>query len=438
MSKLDQDLPISSAYIVKSSLLFFYGATMLNSNKFILILLIFIITVIGYYNALAFYKIMNYIFNSTAHQSNLLLSISFINALHFFFRPLGGWLCNKLQLKTKNLILPYFVLFYALYNFGIVNLINLFSFKLGVIILLCNFILVGCLLGGAFPQIILSLLNQKYPNTTRKIILGNLYFITIFTASILAKFSLILHNPTNDLWFFQIVPFVFVIVALWLFFTKSLWVNFQLDNSAINSGQPWNNTLRRYWLVILRFTCFLTFITSLNAFFTTAMPFYLEHYLNYPEKEVLLLQILLFIFGILGLIIGGIYHSKLGKRLHLTMGVLIKIMLYFLFKSYVNNNLYIIGILECLCMFGLGLMMSKILNLIYSIFPANYKLSGITIIYDFSFGLLSGVSVYLSTYLIHQFNNLYIPSMIIVVFSYLSLISLWFTPNSDFFRYDEE
>jgi hypothetical protein len=396
------------------------------------------ITVMGYYNALAFYKVMDYIFSSAEHKTNLFLSISFINALHFFFRPLGGWLCNKLQLKSKNLLLPYFVLFYALYNFAVINLINLFSLKLGIVILLCNFVLVGCILGGVFPQIILSLLNQKQPNTTRKIILGNLYFITIFTASILAKFSLILHDSTNDFWFFQIAPLGFVIVAVWLFFTKSLWVDFQLDNSAINLGHSWRNTLRCHWLVILRFTCFLTFITSLNAFFTTAMPFYLERYLNYPEKEVLLLQISLFICGILGLIIGGIYHSKLGKRLHLTMGILIKIMLYFLFKSYVNNNLYVIGVLECLCMFGLGLMMSKILNLIYSIFPASYKLSGITIIYDFSFGLLSGVSVYLSTYLIHQFNNLYIPSMIIVVFSYLSLISLWFTPNSDFFRYDEE
>ncbi len=396
------------------------------------------ITVMGYYNALAFYKVMDHIFSSTERKTNLFLSISFINALHFFFRPLGGWLCNKLQSKSKNLLLPYFVLFYALYNFAIINLINLFSLKFSIVILLCNFVLVGCILGGVFPQIILSLLNQKQPNTTRKIILGNLYFIAIFTASILAKFSLILHNSTNDFWFFQIAPLGFVIVALWLFFTKSLWVNFQLDNLAINLGHSWRKTLRRHWLVILRFTCFLTFITSLNAFFTTAMPFYLEHYLNYPEKEVLLLQISLFVCGILGLIIGGIYHSKLGKRLHLTMGILIKIMLYFLFKSYINNNFYTIAILECLCMFGLGLMMSKILNLIYSIFPTSYKLSGITIVYDFSFGLFSGVSVYLSTYLIHQFNNLYIPSMIIVVFSYLSLISLWFTPNSDFFRYDEE
>ena len=411
---------------------------MLNSNKTILILLIFMISIVGYYNALAFYKIMDYIFSLTEHKTNLFLSISFINALHFFFRPLGGWLCNWLQRKSKNLLLPYFVLFYALYNFCIINLIDLFSLKLGIIIVLCNFVLIGCILGGIFPQIILSLLNQKQPNTTRKIILGNLYFAAIFTASILAKFSLFLHNSSNDDWFFQIVPCSFVIVAIRLFFTKSLWVDFKFNNSPISLAHSWSSTIRHHWLVILRFTCFLTFITSLNAFFTTAMPFYLERYLNYPEKEVLLLQVSLFICGILGLIIGGIYHSKLGKRLHLTMGILIKIMLYFLFKSYINNNFYTIAILECFCMLGLGLMMSKILNLIYSIFPPGYKLSGVTIIYDFSFGLLSGISVYLSTYLIHQFNNLYIPSMIIVVFSYLSLISLWFTPNSDFFRYDDK
>lgn len=423
--------------VVKSSVLFFSGIFMLSSNKVLLVLLVFMITVMGYYNALAFYKVMNYVFSLAEHKTNLILSISFINALHFLFRPLGGWVFNKLQLKSKNLILPYIILFYALYNLSIINLIDLFSFKFATVILLGNFVLVGCVLGGVFPQIILSLLNQKQPNTTRKVILGNLYFISIFTASILAKLSLILHNPTNDIWFFQIAPLAFVFLALWLFFAKSLWVNFQLEDSPINLGQAWRSTMRKHWVVILRFTCFLTFITSLNAFFTTIMPFYLQRYLNYPEKEVFLLQISIFICGILGLILGGVYHAKLGKRLHLTMGVLIKVILYFLFKSYVHNNIYVIGLLECLCMFGLGLMMSKVLNLIYSIFPPAYKLSGVTLIYDFSFGLFSGVSVYLSTYLINQFNNFYIPSMIIVVFSYLSLISLWFTPNSDFFRYDE-
>ena len=380
---------------------------------------------------------MSQVFSQADHKTNLILSISFINALHFFFRPLGGWFFNKLQLKRKNLILPHTVLFYAVYNLAIVNLVDWFSFKFATALLLANFILVGCILGGVFPQIILSLLNQKQPNTTRKVILGNLYFITIFTASILAKFSLMIHNTLNNIWFFKVMPLGFVVLAIWLFFAKSLWVNFELDGSPINLGQPWRNKLREHWLVIVRFTCFLTFITSLNAFFTTAMPFYLQHYLHYPEKEVLLLQISLFICGILGLVVGGIYHDKLGKRLHLTMGVLIKIMLYFLFKSYVSNNIYIIGVLESLCMFGLGLMMSKILNLIYSIFPAMYKLSGVTLIYDFSFGLFSGLSVYFSTYLINQFNNLYIPSLVIVVFSYLSLISLWFTPKSDFFRYDK-
>ena len=120
------------------------------------------------------------------------------------------------------------------------------------------------------------------------------------------------------------------------------------------------------------------------------MPFYLERYLKLSRKRGFITTSFTLYLWDFRLIIGGIYHSKLGKRLHLTMGILIKKNnAVFLFKSYINNNFYTIAILECFCVLGLGLMMSKILNLIYSIFPPSYKLSGVTIIYDFSFGLLS-------------------------------------------------
>jgi hypothetical protein len=48
-----------------------------------------------------------------------------------------------------------------------------------------------------------------------------------------------------------------------------------------------------------------------------------------------------------------------------------------------------------------------------------------------------GFSGFVVMRLMFMFNDLYIPSLLIMFFSYVSLISLWFTPEKDFFRYLE-
>jgi len=399
-----------------------------------ILVLIFILTIIGFYNSLAFIKAQEYVFYHYDQTTNILFSISFINALSFLFRPLGGIICSRIQHRIPNLLLPYLVIIYAFYNLLAVNFIPYFSINVAVILLIINCILLGVLLGGIYPQTLTVILNNKLPPAI-KVFIGNCYFIAIYCGAAFSKITL---ADSSNIFYKSIiflVPFIFCILAIYLYKNKYLYT--ANIKSIVNGIALPKACLKYNFWTIIRFTCFLTFVTSLNAFFLTIMPFYLVRYLNYAEKNVFTLQVVIFLCSIVGLVIGAMYHKILGRRLHLTLGILIKIILYFLFKAYVNNNFLQIVLFECLCMLFVGLMLSKIITILDSIFEPQYKLNSISIIYNYSFGFFSGLAIFLSTYLINKFGNLYMPSLIIIAFSYLSLISLWFTPNKDFFRYLE-
>lgn len=350
--------------------------------------------------------------------------------------PFGGLLFAKLQKHSSNYIFPYIFLADALLSV-ISNFIShhIYLPNMLYFAMLCR-IIQGALLGGMLPQYVLYIYAKSY-NLNERVNYGNLFFILFYLAIMAAIIGVNFFSKDVLYHFNEYFSMAYVLLALLIFSYRSLWHNFHIDNVCINHSWSLGKTWQQNRGSILRFTFFITFMASLNAYFVTVMPYFLVKFLNYSVEAVYLMQLFIISCGIVGFILGGIFHARIGRKFHLSLGLLLKLLLFLMFHFYVSHDFEFVMFIGASCLFCCGLMASKILMILNSIFVAPSRLYGIALTYNLSWGLMFGFSGFIVMRMMFTFNNLYIPSLLIMFFSYISLISLWFTPNKDFFRYLE-
>lgn len=350
--------------------------------------------------------------------------------------PIGGVLITFWQSKVRNYVFPYLFLFDCTLSIFSNLLINYIYLKPVLILALVCRALQGMLIGGLLPQYVIYFYAESR-SVAQKVRYSTLFFIIFYICVIL---SIIMVNFTsariNSIvnW---IITFGYLIVVLLIFNYKIVWQKFNIDGVCIDHSWSFIKTIISNRWTIIRFTGFITFMASINAFFLTVMPVFLTHYLNYSADNVFEMQIIIMIVGIVGFIFGYVYHASIGRKAHLAMGMVIKILMFILFKLYMRHNIYLIELIGSACLFCFGIMAAKILLIINSVFSTKARLHGVATTYNVSWGLMFGFSGFLTMHLIERFHDLYIPSLIIMLFSFISLISLWFTPDKDFFRYLE-
>jgi MFS family permease len=371
------------------------------------------------------------------HKNNIPLTFIMTLAPFTFsalFCPVGGLIVAWWQRKSANYVFPYLFLVDSvlciLSNFIIRDI------SLPNMLVLASFfrIIQGFLLGGMLPQYVIYFYDKSH-NVQQQVGYSTLFFITFYLCSILSIITVNFTAPDVSILFNWIISLLYLGIAIIIFSYKKIWHNFHIDGLKINHSWSFIHTWRANYWTMIRFACFITFMASINGFFLTVMPFFLIHDLNYDKDSVFIMQIIMMIVGILGFLVGSIYHAKIGRKIHLTIGLIIKGLIFILFKLYFNHSIFWIDLIGSLCLFSFGVMAAKILLMLNSVFCTQSRLFGISFTYNISWGLMFGFSGYLTMLLIVMFHNLYIPSMIVLLFSYVSLVSLWFTPGKDFFRY---
>lgn len=350
--------------------------------------------------------------------------------------PVGGLIFTKLQKHSVNYIFPYIFLADSLLSL-ISNLISHYIYLPNMLYfaMFCR-VVQGALLGGMLPQYVIYI-YAKSNGLNERVNYGNLFFILFYLAIMAAIIGVNFFSRSvlyHFNWYFSVV---YILLATLIFSYRSLWHNFHIENICINHSWSLIKTWKSNRSSILRFTFFITFMASLNAYFVTVMPYFLVKFLHYSVESVYFMQLLIISCGIIGFICGGIFHIRIGRKFHLSLGLLIKLLLFLMFHFYVSHDFEFVMFIGAACLFCCGLMASKILVILNSIFAVQSRLYGIALTYNLSWGLMFGFSGFIVMRLMFMFNNLYIPSLLIMFFSYVSLISLWFTPNKDFFRYLE-
>lgn len=350
--------------------------------------------------------------------------------------PIGGLIFTKLQKQSKNYIFPYIFLADSLLSL-LSNLVSHYIYvpKMLYIALACR-LLQGALLGGMLPQYVIYIYAKSH-GLNERVNYGNLFFILFYLAIMAAIIGMNFFSASVLYHFNWYFSGAYVALALLIFSYRGLWHNFHIENISINHSWSLRKTWQHNRSSILRFTFFITFMASLNAYFVTVMPYFLVKFLHYSVQRVYFMQLLIISCGIVGFIVGGIFHTKIGRKFHLTLGLIIKLLIFIMFHFYVSHDFKFVALVGAGCLFCCGLMASKILVILNSIFAVPSRLYGIALTYNLSWGLMFGFSGFVVMRLMFMFNDLYIPSLLIMFFSYVSLISLWFTPEKDFFRYLE-
>ena len=353
------------------------------------------------------------------------------------FTPVGGIVAAIWQKSSRNYIFPYLFLADSICCI-LSNFVIQYIYLPDILYLaILSRAIQGFLLGAMIPQYVIFFYSRSH-NLNQQVGYSTLFFIIFYICVIVSVVTVNFTSPQSNILFNWIISIVYVMIALIIFGYKKLWHDFHIDGIRIDHS--WS--LRKTWQVnhwtMLRFCFFITFMASINAFFLSVMPFFLIHYLRYPEQDVFIAQIIIMLIGIVGFIVGSTFHAKIGRRTHLTIGLVIKLLMFVLFKLYFNHSIYLMGIIGSVCLFLFGVMAAKILLMLNSVFATQSRLFGIAFTYNLSWNLMFGFSGYITMLLIVVFHNLYIPSMIIIFFSYVSLVSLWFTPGRDFFLYLEQ
>lgn len=187
-----------------------------------------------------------------------------------------------------------------------------------------------------------------------------------------------------------------------------------------------------YKWTMFRMICFATFLSSgLSMFFYVMPDFIFEHY-GYDLKSFQVSSIFLLFSAFLGIVVGIKLDRLLGKRFYLLSGIVFKFWLAFAFHSFIKNDLLIITLLCSISTFVFGLYVAKLPVMIIGSFPKEVRFIGVAIVYNISFGIMFAVSHRVIHSLIGYSHSLSAPSMYIIFFSYVSIISLWFMPKRIF------
>ena len=349
-------------------------------------------------------------------------------------RPLGGIFTSWLQIKFTRCILP--IMLIAFSSLGLILGFlgeNIYHENTARVILAIR-IIQGLILGGLIPQYFI-IFYEKSTNISQKIFYCSGIFAAIYMAVICSGLVIYCMSLQTQYCFNIGVDILFISLSFKIYLFRHELGDFTMDSIPATQSFPLWITLKSNYGSIIRFAMFLSFMASLNSFFLTVMPFYLVRFLHYKPKEVFVVLIITSTAALIGFYFGGYYHDKIGKKCHLALGLILKLILYILFRVYLHHNLLMIETFGSMCMFCLGLMLAKTPLILNSIFPARSRLQSLALTYNLSHGLLFGLSGFIIVILINHFHNLYIPSLFILFFSYMSLISLWFTPEKDFYRY---
>jgi MFS family permease len=195
---------------------------------------------------------------------------------------------------------------------------------------------------------------------------------------------------------------------------------------------------REYSNRALILICFATFLTSGIAVFFYVMPSYLHEYFHFPELAIRISSMVVVTSFIAGLVCAVVFHRKVGKNFYISSGFIFKALLVFVFHTYLSRNLFEITLLNSLCTFIFGFFIAKLPVMIISSFPKKIRYAGVSTVYNIGFGLIFAITHYIVLALIHTTRSLYMPSLYIIFFSYISLVSLWFMRKEIFFDYINE
>lgn len=353
-------------------------------------------------------------------------------------RPLGGILFSSIgDSPLRYRIFNFSSLVMAISSMIIACLPNAIYFGFWApILLLFIRMCQGIVIGAVIPEAILYCYEQSDPHS--RLFATNLANMATGCGFLLAMLSADFMYIFLDEHNWRYIMFAVSAICLLLFiFTKSYFINSKRQRQAIPSGfHSIRDVINGHKWEIIRLFCFATFLTSGVAVFFYIMPDFLTQYFHYTWTETRIFGISVVISYLLGMVIAVFFHEYINKNFYISSGFIFKALLVFVFHSYITHDFFEVLLLSDFCCFMFGFFVAKLPVMMIASFPTHLRYAGVSLVYNTSFGIMFGFSQYIIGFLIQKTHSLYMPSMYIIFFSYVSLISLWFMTKDTFTRYN--
>ncbi len=372
---------------------------------------------------------------------NLIVSFAIL-ALGAVFRILGGIFFSHMgDTKGRKNPFIYTIIFMALPTFLIalipgINHIGIFSTVLLVIFRIFQ----GFAVGGEIPGAIVF--GYETANINRRAIAASIVIIGInlgfLSASIIS--SLISSNLFHSLlinWRLAfIIGGVFGLISYFLRKNLIETISFSkyqkmLKKEIVPISLLFKNHANNFYL-LFGYGCFFALFL---AIFTFYLPSYLSNFYHYPIAKLLKFNSYIIIVFILSSLITGIYDKLFGKHFFLWSVTLLGIFASLIFFAYPYLTIDQILFFHLILIIPIGLICGRFPVIAASFFPVSVRYTGVSLVYNISFGLIAGSTQMILTWLIKVTNILWIPVVLIILFTIFALISFILTEKSKFINY---
>ncbi|TXI91595.1 MAG: MFS transporter [Neisseriales bacterium] len=351
-------------------------------------------------------------------------------------RPLGGILFSSIgDSPMRHRIFNFSSLVMAISSMIIACLPNAIYFGFWApIILLFIRMCQGIVIGAVIPEAIIYCYEQS--DNESKLFTTNLANMATGCGFLLAMLSADFMYIFLDAHSWRYIMFAVSAICLLLFImTKSYFISTTKQKTIPTGFHSIRQVLRLHKWEIIRLFCFGTFLTSGGAVFFYIMPDFLAQYFHYSWPQTRIFGISVVVAYMIGMIVAVFFHECINKNFYISSGFVFKAILVFVFHSYVTHDFYEVVILSSFCCFMFGFFIAKLPVMMIASFPPHLRYAGVSLVYNVSFGIMFGLSQYIIGFLIQKTHSLYMPSMYIIFFSYVSLISLWFMSKDTFYSY---
>lgn len=416
------------------------------SNKKLL-LLISLGAILEYYDFAIFIYLAPIIGKALIPVKNEVINLTLsygVFAIAALFRPLGGIFFAHLgDTRGRKHTFAQTIFLMAIPTFLIAFIPNQKSIGCAAVVLLIILrILQALAIGGEFPGAITfgyelsSNIKEKAFNSSIVIMGTNIGF---FLASASCAFVMKFHFLAFESW--RLTFFLGGLLGIGSFFLRK---NLLESPAFLNYKQslkkeivPIKQLFAYYKKPVLQLLCMGCFIASALVVFNFYITSYLSIFFHFPEARLMEFNSFTIILFIIGSLTAGFFDKYFSKKFFLIFTITFIPTVLFLFNSYSILSIKQIFLFHSLILLGLGIIAGRFPVITASFFPVSLRYSGVAFVQNISFGILTGITQVILTWLIKVTGLLWIPALYLCFFALLFIISLFSVKNRQFTEYQK-
>lgn len=353
-----------------------------------------------------------------------LLATFGVFAIGYAMRPLGAAFFGNFGDKhgrKKTLVITISIMAFATATIGIIPTYDQIGIFAPIILILCR-LTQGFITGGQFSGSIVYVVEHAPVN--RRGLYGSLAIFSSYVGMLLSSSlsSLIGYMSGGDYfldWSWRI-PFILggLLGAVGIYIRKNMPETpsfIEMKQKGEDVKNPLISSFKKGHKLILISIGITLLPAVLDYMIFTYLPSYLSIYQNVPLERALLFNSICISLVIIGLPLFGYLSDVIGRKKVFLIGCFILLFTaYPLFILIQGGNAQHIIIAGFIFAISLAMIDAVVATILVEIFPANIRLTGMSVSYNVANGIFGGTTPLVASAIIHSTSDLLSPSYYLI------------------------